>query len=114
MDCELSPPCARDSTSECMCFLNEDTNQQMCGYVGRDGTTIHACTPTCCNGGLGCPGQCKGVPPKRPDGTYNPRGNPPKFNAVFNTNERRMVFDAIIKFLIMLCVVSTLSLFIRA
>lgn len=113
MDCQFAPPCARDSTSECLCFQNEQTGEQMCGYLGTDGSTVHPCSPTCCNGGLGCPGQCKGVAPKNPDALYNP-GKPPKFNAVFDTEERRILFDTIIKFLIMLCVVSTLSLFIRA
>ncbi len=111
MDCKQYPPCVRDAMAECMCFLNEEDGQQMCGYVGRDGVTIHSCNPTCCNGGLGCPGQCRGVPPKRPDASYN--SDRVIYEKTFSSSQRLEYLNIIMKFILLLCVVSTLSLFIR-
>ena len=111
MDCNFSPPCLRDRSAECMCFMNGATGDQTCGYLGRDGNTIHSCSPTCCNGGLGCPGQCKGVAPRRPDATYN--GDTVNFHNIYNVGERKGIVNIILNFLLLLAVVSTLSLFIH-
>jgi len=113
MECKNFPPC-HDFQDECMCFTDENStdpaNDQFCGYIGVDGKTVHMCAPNCCNGGLGCPGQCKGTPAKRPQ-------------AVRNTNaavtypqdkERPIVLKNIFIMLIFLLIVSTFSLFLRA
>jgi len=115
MDCKRLPQCVHPET-ECMCFADSDSSDpasdQFCGYVGRDGETIHPCLQNCCNGGLGCPGQCRGVDPKRPDGTRNIEGKPTGLS-ILHPEKRLTMFENLFKILILLVVVSTLSLFLR-
>ena len=115
MDCKRLPPCVHPET-ECMCFADsESTNpqsDQFCGYVGPDGQTVYPCHQNCCNGGLGCPGQCQGVDPKRPDGIRT-TGSRPQLFSILDTGDRINFFNNVIKLLILLVTISTLSLFIR-
>lgn len=110
MDCKNLPPCHHPET-ECMCFMNEE-DEQFCGYLLSDGKTIRPCAPNCCNGGLGCPGQCKGVAPKRPDYVIQTDGSV-KSNSFLSGTERMLRFENMITLLLVLLVISTLCLFIR-
>jgi len=110
MDCKNLPPCNHPET-ECMCFMNPD-GEQFCGYMLADGKTVRPCSPNCCNGGLGCPGQCRGVGPKRPDYVIEGDGSI-KSKSFFSSAERMMKFDNMITLLLVLLTISTLCLFIR-
>jgi hypothetical protein len=116
MDCKNIAPCIGNH-EECLCFTDLDSpdpaSNQFCGYVERDGKTVHPCAPNCCNGGMGCPGQCGGVDPKRPDAVRNVSA-PVKYNTILSDKERLTMFENVFKFLIFLLILSVLSLFLRA
>lgn len=116
MDCKNLPPCHHPET-ECRCFTRYDSENpqgdQFCGYILSDGVTVRPCAPNCCNEGLGCPGQCRGVGPKRPDVVIKGSGRLTG-NTIVLRAERILTFENIIKLLVVLCIVSTLSLFIKA
>lgn len=111
MDCNNLPPCYHPEV-KCMCFMNP-AGEQFCGYLLSDGKTVRPCAPNCCNGGLGCPGQCRGVAPKRPDYTIVSETGGVESNSVFPGFVRIKKFENIITLLIVLLLVSTLCLFIR-
>ena len=115
MDCRNLPPCHSPEV-ECRCFTTSDSSDpsgdQFCGYLLSDGKTVRPCAPNCCNGGLGCPGQCRAVDPKRPDFVLED-GNVRGISTILSP-ERILTFENIIKMLIALMAISTLSLFIRA
>jgi len=112
MDCRNLPPCHHPET-ECRCFADGIQGDQFCGYLLTDGVTVRPCAPNCCNDGLGCPGQCRAVGPKRPDMIINGSGELTG-NTIALAAERILTFENIIKLLTVLCIVSTLSLFIKA
>ena len=116
MDCRRLGSCPNfPSEPPCMCYTVEGENEtveQFCGYLGVDGKTVHACAPTCCNGGMGCPGQCKDSPPKRPDGIIL-KGKVKK-QKTYKRKERFEFLILLLKFMVILVTVSTLSLFLRA
>ena len=118
MDCKNLPPCVGNQ-EECLCFTDFDSpdpsTNQFCGYIDRDGVTVHPCSQNCCNGGLGCPGQCRGVTAKRPDAVRDLTGKrKTQVNTVFNDHERIIAFENIFKFLVFLLILSSFSLFLRA
>ena len=66
MNCkELS---CSEKTKDCRCYARIDAKdqkkEQFCGY--RKNSFIIPCDAACCNGGEGCPGQCKGVSERPP------------------------------------------------
>ena len=111
MDC-TSLPCL-NTDQECMCFAYEDstdpTKDQFCGHVTPDGRIV-PCEAGCCNGGMGCPGQCRDAQPKRPDNT---RFADKRLLPIFSERERLVAFENLFKFLVLLLLLSTVSLFIR-
>ena len=116
MDCKNLPPCHHPET-ECRCFTNYDSENpqgdQFCGYLLSDGVTVRPCAPNCCNDGLGCPGQCRAVAPKRPDFIIETTGKIRGITTML-APERILTFENMIKLLVVLCIISTLSLFIKA
>ena len=111
MDCTQLDPCI-NTDKECMCFTYSDstdpTKDQFCGFIAPDGRIL-PCEPGCCNGGMGCPGQCRDAPPKRPDNTKEGE----KLLTVLSERDRMVAFENLFKFLLLLVVMSTVSLFIR-
>ena len=116
MECNNLAPCINDK--ECMCFADSDSpdpqNDQFCGYVGADGTTVFPCAPNCCNKGRGCPGQCAGVEPKRPDYIRDVKERVVHSLTIATPEERLDFFEKVVKILIALLIISSLSLFISA
>jgi len=114
MDCKSLAPCL-DTGKECMCFTYSDSpnpeNDQFCGYI-TPGGGIMPCEPGCCNGGMGCPGQCREAPPKRPDGVQE-GGEAPILNSVLSEASRMVAFENLFKILLFLLFMSSLSLFVR-
>jgi len=118
MDCKNLEPCI-GNREECLCFTDLDStdpqNNQFCGYLGRDGRTVHPCSKKCCNGGMGCPGECRGVSAKRPDAVRDISGSKKAtVNTIFNDTERIIAFENLFKFLVFLLILSSFSLFLRA
>lgn len=111
MDCKNLPPCHHPEV-KCMCFLNPE-GEQFCGYLLSDGKTVRPCAPNCCNGGLGCPGQCKGVAAKRPDYIIDAETGVVHSQGILPGPERLLQFENIITLLLVLLLISTLCLFIR-
>ena len=115
MDCKRNPPCNYEDMN-CMCFAysgsTNPTRDQFCGYLMEDGKTVRPCATTCCNGGLGCPGQCRDVDPKRPDYIIE-GGDIEKTPTVFSSVERLMKFENMLTLIMVLMLISTLCLFIR-
>ena len=117
MDCKHNfPPCYHPEV-ECRCFSYADSedpqNDQFCGYLLPDGKTVRSCSPNCCNGGMGCPGQCRGADPKRPDFVLATDGTPTGITTLLSP-ERILTFENIVKLLVVLCIISSISLFIKA
>lgn len=116
MDCGNLPPCHHPET-ECRCFTYSDSDEpekdQFCGYLLSDGKTIRPCAPNCCNGGMGCPGQCRAPGPKRPDFVLESDGTPRGVTTLL-APERILTFENILKLLVVLCIISTISLFVKA
>tara|TARA_R110002074_G_scaffold447_2_gene2172 strand:- start:513 stop:860 length:348 start_codon:yes stop_codon:yes gene_type:complete len=114
MDCEALTPCV-NTGKECMCFTYSNSTDpekdQFCGYISAGGGIV-ACQPGCCNGGMGCPGQCREAPPKRPDGVQEV-GDAPIVTSVLSEKERMVSFENLFKILLLLLLMSTVSLFIR-
>lgn len=117
MECKNLPPCYNNDKN-CMCFTDSDSTNpegdQFCGYIGADGETVYPCAANCCNGGLGCPGQCRGVDAKRPDFIRNVVTKGIEYITIASEDERLDFFEKVIKLLIALIVISSLSLFIGA
>lgn len=111
MDCRNLPPCHHPEV-ECMCFMNPE-GEQFCGYLLADGKTVRPCSPNCCNGGLGCPGQCKGVAPRRPEYVIDSETGTVRSQSVLPGFVRLAKFENIITLLLVLLLISTLCLFIR-
>ena len=115
MDCKNLAPCHHPGV-ECRCFTYADSQNpqgdQFCGYLLSDGKTVRPCAPNCCNDGLGCPGQCRAVDLKRPDFVMESDGTPTGITTALSA-ERILTFENIIKFLLVLCIISTISLFIK-
>ena len=116
MECNNIAPCINDT--ECMCFADSDstdpTADQFCGYVGADGKTVFPCSPNCCNKGRGCPGQCRGVEAKRPDFIRDVKEKVVESLTIATPGERLDFFEKVMKLLIALLIISSLSLFISA
>ena len=115
MDCRQFGPCPNSpSEPPCMCYTvegDDEINKQFCGSLGPDGKTVYPCAPTCCNRGLGCPGQCRHSPPRRPHGIILKKKV--KKDQTYNRRERFEFIILLLKFMIILVTVSTLSLFLR-
>ena len=115
MDCKNLPPCYHPGV-ECRCFADADgpSSEQFCGYILSDGKTIRPCAPNCCNQGMGCPGQCRTAPKYgAPDFVLDSDRKPIGLTTLL-PNKRIVVFEHIIKLLLVLCIISTISLFIKA
>ena len=116
MECKNQPPCISDV--QCMCFADSDspdpTRDQFCGYVGADGKTVFPCSPNCCNNGMGCPGQCRDVDPKRPDYIRDVKEKIVQSLSIATPEQRLDFFEKVLKILIALIIISTISLFISA
>ena len=114
MECKNLAPCVNET--KCMCFVDSDspdpTRDQFCGYIGADGKTVFPCAPNCCNNGMGCPGQCRDVSPQKPDFVRNVKEKTIQFMTIATPDERLDFFERLLKVLIALLIISSLSLFI--
>lgn len=113
MDCTVTGPCATPDAG-CKCFTYSDSElpsmDQFCARVDADGTIL-PCAPSCCNNGAGCPGQCRGVSARTPEGIKNVAAI--AYETVASADERLDYFEKLFKVLVALLIISTLSLFIR-
>lgn len=116
--CNLSKCGSSFKDRECKCYVTQDAmnlkgitadeknrrmnSEQFCGFESDDGF-VYACDPGCCK--APCPGQCDGVAPRAPEGTYTDGGSKPR-----SAPKTRPFLEIILLIVISLMLISTLAL----
>lgn len=98
-----------------------EEEDQICGYYDDD-NVFYPCGPDCCNNGEGCPGECAGAAPGRPDESYrSPENLLNQFQSIIEEKEQPAdiitdmdkLFKAAIIVLISVTVLASLTSFIK-